>query len=74
MLHNRGGHPNHHHTHHRRHLLEEAAGAYMLGNELLGDDKYHVAHLIAEATGAAGLIRDLHYRRQDIKEKVKKFL
>lgn len=39
------------------------------GKELLGDDKHHVAHLIAEAMGAAGLIRDIHYRRQEITEK-----
>jgi hypothetical protein len=46
--------------HHTRHLVEEAAGAYSLGKELLtGDKKHHVVHLVAEALGATGLIKDI---------------
>lgn len=59
-------HANHNHPHHTRHLLEEAAGAYSLGKELLGDDKHHVAHLIGEAMGAVGLLKDIQYRRKEI--------
>ncbi|KAL6247509.1 hypothetical protein RBB50_005855 [Rhinocladiella similis] len=58
----------HYHEHsdppgHGRHLLEEAAGAYSLGKELLGDKRHHVAHLIAEALGAVGAIRDIQGRK-----------
>lgn len=46
--------------HHTRHLVEEAAGAYSLGKEMLtGDKKNHIVHLVAEALGATGLIKDI---------------
>ncbi|KIW59463.1 hypothetical protein PV05_03910 [Exophiala xenobiotica] len=59
----------HHHHHpdppgHGRHLLEEAAGAYSLGKELLGDRRHHVVHLIAEALGAVGALRDIQGRKR----------
>jgi len=43
-------------------LLEEAVGAYGFSKELLGDRKHHVAHLVAEALGAAALIKDIRDR------------
>ena len=48
--------------HHTRYLLEEAAGLYAVGKELLGDRKHHVAHLVAEAVGATGFIKDVRDR------------
>lgn len=48
--------------HHKKYVLEEAAGLYALGRELLGDKRHHVAHLVAEAVGATGLIKDLRDR------------
>ena len=61
--HSPDSHPKPHEPkHHTRYLLEEAAGAYALGKELLGDRKNHVTHLVAEAVGATGLIKDLRDR------------
>jgi hypothetical protein len=48
--------------HHKKYMLEEAAGLYALGKELLGDRKHHVTHLVAEAVGATGLIKDIRGR------------
>jgi hypothetical protein len=48
--------------HHTKYLLEEAAGLYAFGKELLGDRGHHVAHLVAEAVGATGLIKDVRDR------------
>jgi hypothetical protein len=48
--------------HHKRHLVEEAAGAYALGKELLGDHRHHFAHMVAEAVGATGLIKEVFDR------------
>jgi hypothetical protein len=50
--------------HHKRRLLEEAAGAYAVGRDLLGDRNHHVTHLLAEALGATGLIKDLKAREE----------
>ena len=50
--------------HHTKYMLEEAAGLYALGRELLGDGRHHVTHLVAEAVGATGLIKDLRDRIQ----------
>jgi hypothetical protein len=62
-----GGYPTTHPTpsdpkHHKRHMVEEAAGLYALGRELLGDKKHHITHLVAEAVGATGLIKELRDR------------
>ena len=54
--------------HHTRHLLEEAAGLYSVGKELLGDKRHHVAHLIAEAMGAVGAIKDIQARGKERSE------
>jgi hypothetical protein len=43
-------------------MLEEVAGLYALGSELLGDKRHHVAHLVVEAVDATGLIKDLRDR------------
>jgi hypothetical protein len=43
---------------HTRRLVEELAGAYSLGRELLGDKEHHVAHLIAEAIGGTALFKE----------------
>jgi hypothetical protein len=48
--------------HHTKYVLEEAAGLYAFGKELLGDRKHHVAHLVLEAIGATGLIKDVRDR------------
>jgi hypothetical protein len=48
--------------HHTKYMLEEAAGLYALGSELLGDKRHHAAHLVAEAVRATGLIKDLRDR------------
>ncbi|KAF3479588.1 uncharacterized protein GIQ15_06564 [Arthroderma uncinatum] len=43
---------------HTRRMIEQVAGAYALGRELLGDDHHHVAHLVAEALGTVALARE----------------
>ncbi|KEF54267.1 uncharacterized protein A1O9_09433 [Exophiala aquamarina CBS 119918] len=59
-----GSHGSHHlHPAHNRLLLEEAVGAYSLGKELLGDKRHHIIHLIGEALGAVGTIKDIHDQR-----------
>jgi hypothetical protein len=55
-------HPTPYEPHYKRHILEEAAGAYALGKELLGDNKHHFAHLVAEAVGATGLLKGVRDR------------
>lgn len=52
-------------AHHTRHLLEEAAGAYSLGKQLLGDKNHHVVRLVAEALGATGLLKDIQWRERE---------
>jgi hypothetical protein len=63
-------HPHQHddHSHHyqpspKRLLLEEAVGAYSLGKELLGDKRHHIIHLIGEALGAVGTIKDIQQQQ-----------
>jgi len=43
---------------HKKRVVEEAAGAYVFGRELMSDKKHHIVHLIAEALGAAGLFNE----------------
>jgi hypothetical protein len=50
---------------HKRRLAEELVGAYSLGKQLLGDKKHHVAHLVADAVGAAALLKEVY--RHDIR-------
>jgi len=44
---------------HRRRLIEEAAGAYAFGRDLMGEHKHQIAHLVAEGLGAAGLFKEV---------------
>ncbi|KAL4876727.1 hypothetical protein BJY04DRAFT_139095 [Aspergillus karnatakaensis] len=44
---------------HKRRLAEELVGAYALGKQLLGDDKHKVMHLVMDAVGAAGLLKEI---------------
>ncbi|KAM0708856.1 hypothetical protein Q7P35_005510 [Cladosporium inversicolor] len=56
----------HHSPHgHKRRLLEEIAGAYSLGEEMIGNEKHHVAHLVAEAIGAIGAYKDIRDHHHD---------
>ncbi|KAK6527396.1 hypothetical protein TWF694_004385 [Orbilia ellipsospora] len=48
---------------HTRRVLEETAGAYSLGRELMGDRKHRKAHLAAEALGAIGLLKEVRRHR-----------
>ena len=43
---------------HKRRLAEEIAGAYSLGQEIMGHKKHHVAHVVAEVLGAVAAIKD----------------
>jgi hypothetical protein len=43
---------------HTRHLIEQAAGAYALGRQLLGHKHHSLIKLVAEAMGAAGLYQE----------------
>jgi hypothetical protein len=52
-----------HEAGHTRRVLEETAGAYALGRELMGDKKHHKAHLAAEALGAIGLLKEARRHR-----------
>ncbi|GAB1200030.1 hypothetical protein APSETT444_009390 [Aspergillus pseudonomiae] len=47
-----------HESGHKRRLAEELIGAYSLGKQLLGDKKHQVAHLVADAIGAAALVKE----------------
>ncbi|KAJ5742338.1 hypothetical protein N7533_011747 [Penicillium manginii] len=46
---------------HKRRLAEELMGAYSLGKQLLGDNKHKVAHLVADAVGAAALLKEINH-------------
>ncbi|KIW23110.1 uncharacterized protein PV07_11336 [Cladophialophora immunda] len=39
-------------------LLDQASEAYHLGQELLGDERDHITHLVAEAVGTLGALKD----------------
>ncbi|EOA90857.1 hypothetical protein ACJQWK_11179 [Exserohilum turcicum] len=43
---------------HSRRLAEEIIGAYSLGQEIMGNKKHHVAHVVAEAIGAIAAMKD----------------
>ena len=43
---------------HKRRLAEEIAGAYSLGQEIMGHKKHHVAHVVAEVLGAVAAMKD----------------
>ena len=43
---------------HKRRLAEEIAGAYALGQEIMGHKKHHMAHIVAEALGAVAAVKD----------------
>ncbi|EPS40994.1 hypothetical protein H072_5148 [Dactylellina haptotyla CBS 200.50] len=45
---------------HRR-MVEEMAGVYALGRELMGDKKHHIVHLVAEALGAVGALKEVQH-------------
>ncbi|KAE8356866.1 hypothetical protein BDV28DRAFT_144779 [Aspergillus coremiiformis] len=50
-----------HESGHKRRLAEELIGAYSLGKQLLGDKKHQVAHLVADAVGAAALLKEIKH-------------
>lgn len=54
------GHSGHHRSPrgHKRRLAEEIMAVYALGEELMGNKKHHVAHLVAEALGAVAAYKD----------------
>lgn len=43
---------------HSRRLAEEIIGAYSLGQEIMGNKKHHVAHIVAEVIGAVAAVKD----------------
>lgn len=45
---------------HKRRLAEELVGAYSLGKQLLGDKKHRITHLVADAVGAAALLKEVN--------------
>ena len=52
---------------HKRRLAEELVGAFSLGKQLLGDKKHQVAHLVADAVGAAAVLKEVYHH--DIRNK-----
>ncbi|RHZ60719.1 uncharacterized protein CDV56_108647 [Aspergillus thermomutatus] len=45
---------------HNCHLVEELVGAYSLGKQLLGDKKHKIVYLVADAMGAAALLKEIN--------------
>jgi hypothetical protein len=43
---------------HKRRLAEEIAGAYSLGQEIMGHKKHHVTHVVAEVLGAIAAMKN----------------
>ncbi|KAK6525343.1 hypothetical protein TWF694_005483 [Orbilia ellipsospora] len=58
--HHHSSHQHHHNKEdgHTRRMLEEIAGVYALGRELMGDKKHHITHLVAETIGALGAVKE----------------
>jgi hypothetical protein len=51
---------------HTRILAEEIAGAYALGQEIMGHEKHHVAHAVAEVLGSVAALKDTRHHVQRV--------
>lgn len=53
---------------HKRRLAEEIGGAYSLGQEIMGHQKHHVTHILAEVLGAVAALKNTRDHFDKVRE------